>query len=86
MVEPFENWCFDETRKTGDTGLVKTTYGYHIMYYVSAQPQWEYHCREEILNEWTQKWLLDVASQYLMTVNYDDIVLSNVDLTATSAQ
>ena len=33
MVEPFENWCFDETRQEGDTGIVKTQYGYHIMYF-----------------------------------------------------
>ena len=34
MVEPFENWCFEEGRQTGDTGIVKTDHGYHIMYYV----------------------------------------------------
>jgi hypothetical protein len=34
MVESFENWCFDESRKAGDHGMVETTYGYHIMYYV----------------------------------------------------
>lgn len=34
MVEEFEDWVFDETRQTGDTGLVKTSYGYHVMYYV----------------------------------------------------
>ena len=33
MVAPFEDWCFDETRKAGDTGIVETTYGYHIMYF-----------------------------------------------------
>lgn len=35
MVAEFENWAFDEARVTGDVGIVKTTYGYHIMYYVS---------------------------------------------------
>lgn len=34
MVEPFETWCFDETRQAGDTGIVKTDYGYHVMYFV----------------------------------------------------
>ncbi|HOO26076.1 MAG TPA: peptidylprolyl isomerase, partial [Clostridiales bacterium] len=34
MVAPFENWCFDPTRKPGDTGIVETTYGYHVMYMV----------------------------------------------------
>ena len=35
MVEEFENWSFDEARKQGDTDIVKTTYGYHIMYFES---------------------------------------------------
>ena len=34
MVAEFEDWCFDN-RKVGDTGLVETTYGVHIMYYSS---------------------------------------------------
>ncbi len=34
-VENFEKWSFDEARKAGDTGIVETEYGYHIMYFVS---------------------------------------------------
>ena len=32
MVDGFENWCFDG-RKVGDTGVVETEYGYHVMFY-----------------------------------------------------
>ena len=34
MVEPFENWCFDEGRKEGEVGMVETEFGYHLIYYV----------------------------------------------------
>ncbi len=51
MVEPFEDWCFDETRAAGDYGLVKTTYGYHIMYYVSSTPIWETYAKSGWVNE-----------------------------------
>ena len=34
MVQEFEDWCFDPARKEGDTDIIKTTYGYHIMYFV----------------------------------------------------
>ena len=34
MVTAFNDWCFDESRKSGDTGVVETEYGYHVMYYV----------------------------------------------------
>ncbi|MBR5312836.1 MAG: peptidylprolyl isomerase [Clostridia bacterium] len=33
MVTEFNDWMFDSSRKTGDHGIVETTYGWHIMYY-----------------------------------------------------
>ncbi len=33
-VEAFENWSFDDARKAGDSGIIETEYGYHIMYFV----------------------------------------------------
>ncbi|MBQ7380951.1 MAG: peptidylprolyl isomerase, partial [Clostridia bacterium] len=34
MVKPFEDWTFDAARKVGDTGVVETEFGYHVMYFV----------------------------------------------------
>ena len=34
MVKAFEDWCFDEARTAGDTGIVQTEYGFHVMYFV----------------------------------------------------
>lgn len=51
MVEEFENWVFDPARKPGDTGLVRTDYGYHIMYYVgSGSPYWTIQVENAIRN------------------------------------
>ncbi len=33
-VEAFEEWSFDPARKAGDSGIIETEYGYHIMYLV----------------------------------------------------
>ena len=33
MVEEFENWLFDAARKEGDTGVVQTEFGFHVMLY-----------------------------------------------------
>lgn len=32
-VEAFEDWAYDENRQVGDTGIVETEYGYHVMYF-----------------------------------------------------
>jgi hypothetical protein len=34
MVETFNDWSFDPARKPGDTGIVRTVYGFHIMWFV----------------------------------------------------
>jgi len=34
MVQAFNDWCFDPSRQPGDTGIVDTQYGSHIMYFV----------------------------------------------------
>ena len=42
MVAEFDAWLFDSSRKEGDTGMVNTTYGTHIMYYAGeAGPAWK---------------------------------------------
>ena len=50
MVAPFEDWVYDESRQPGDTGIVMTTYGYHVMYFVSRadEPAWKADIRSSI--------------------------------------
>ncbi len=36
MVAEYDAWIFDEARKPGDTAIVETEYGYHVMYFVEA--------------------------------------------------
>ncbi|NBI66067.1 hypothetical protein D1646_04420 [Pseudoflavonifractor sp. 60] len=41
-VEPFRDWAIDPSRRPGDTELVKSEYGWHVMYYVSTDdPAWK---------------------------------------------
>jgi len=40
FVEPFLTWCLDEARQPGDTGIVETDHGFHIMFFVRGQPTW----------------------------------------------
>lgn len=49
-VTEFENWVYDEDRQPGDTGIIRTEYGYHIMYFVQkhAEPSWKETIREEL--------------------------------------
>lgn len=41
MVPDFEKWSTDDSRKYGDTGIVKSDYGYHIMFFINDCPEYE---------------------------------------------
>lgn len=58
MVDSFNDWCFDETRKEGDTGIVESTYGYHVMYYVgdSETNYRDYMITNAKLSEEMEEW------------------------------
>lgn len=49
MVAPFEEWSLDTSRKYGDTGIVKSDYGYHIMFFVSTDEGWKYAAKDAVL-------------------------------------
>ncbi len=71
MVPEFEAWSFD-TRAYGDTGIVKTSYGYHIMYFVSQSdtPRWPATAEELMLNEEYQRLAEEAKAKYPLTVDY----------------
>ena len=51
MVEPFEDWCFDPSRVDGDTGIVRTSYGYHVMFFDSfGEKMWELNAKNALIS------------------------------------
>ena len=52
MVPTFNDWCFDESRQYGDTGLVKTNYGYHIMFFVYGEEGWIRRSKRKKTTPW----------------------------------
>ena len=80
MVTEFNDWCFDESRQYGDYGLVKTTYGYHVMFFVGSEPQWISYAESDWMNEQSNKLLEDIVAKYPMEVTYENIALGVVEM------
>lgn len=66
MVSEFEDWCFDPARQSGDTGIVKTTYGYHIMYFVGTAPEtyWELQVTNALKSDDMATWSEEKVEGY----------------------
>ena len=68
MVTEFNDWCFDTARQSGDTGVVDTQYGSHVMYFsgVNAarwQTQVAANLRTEAYTAWEEDLVKDVPVQ-----------------------
>ena len=84
MVTAFNDWCFEEGRKVGDTGIVQTDYGYHVMYFSGDNETnyRDYMITNELLETQITEW--QEALNEAMTVTEKntkhidrDMVLSN---------
>ena len=80
MVQSFNDWCFDPAREYGDHGLIKSEYGYHIMFFVGGQEIWYRYAESDILTDAINKVVEDAIAAFPMKVKYRDIVLSYVNL------
>ena len=77
MVPAFNDWCFDAARQVGDTGIVKTNYGYHVMYFSGSQTTWQKYARNDYMVENATAAAKEIAAKLPMTVQYSDILLAN---------
>lgn len=84
MVTTFNDWCFDSARKSGDTGIVETNYGYHVMYFVgtAGQTYRDYQITNELINTDMETWFQGLLESYTITMGdtsymRKDIVLGN---------
>jgi len=80
MVPEFNDWCFDEKRQPGHNGIVKTTYGYHLMYFVGREPIWQNYTSQVILVEKARAMMDELAEKHPMEASYADMVLGHVNL------
>ena len=77
MVTEFNDWCFDANRQKGDHGIVKTPYGYHIMYFsgVAESRGWFDKASEDLIGSKVEAEIDALAEKYPVEYNYNNIKL-----------
>ena len=76
-VPAFEAWAADPTRQPGQTGIVKTEHGYHVMYCVSTEPLWVATCRQAILTQQISALVDTKVEENPMITHTDKVVLGD---------
>ena len=70
MVDEFNDWCFDKARKSGDTAIVETDYGYHVMYFVGeCEEYWTMQLTSAMKSAAYTAWETEKLEGYTLDVN-----------------
>ena len=83
FVQEFKDWYLDENRKAGDTGLVKSVYGYHIMYFSgteTVESDWKEQCSTAILQKWSEEYVNDLMKKWPVKLFDKEIAIGDVTL------
>ena len=80
FVTAFKDWYMDPVRQVGDYGLVKSEYGYHIMYYAGSELSWIFYTRQTMISETCNKAMEDARKAFPSEVDYSKISLGVVSL------
>ena len=71
MVAAFQNWCYEDGRQSGDTGIVQTSYGYHVMYFVGygSTEYWHYACENAMRSDAQSAWQTELTDSAAAEIN-----------------
>lgn len=69
LIEPLDSWCFDPARQPGDTEVLRSPWGVHLMYYAGPSQG------QKVTPEQMSQLLRQVRAESPMTVDYTAIVL-----------
>ena len=69
MVANFNDWCFAEGRKAGDTGIVESDYGCHIMFYAgdSETVYRDFMIKNTLVNADAEAWYTALVNAMVVT-------------------
>ena len=85
MVSSFNDWCFDASRQSGNTGIIESEYGYHVMYFVgkSSTTYRDYQIESELRSTDTQKWYDATVEAVPMTDGNTKYIRKNLIISAS---
>ena len=77
MVTAFNDWCFDPNRKPGDSGIIETNYGYHVMYYVGNDNEetWKSTVRSALASDALSAFDDEIVNGETYKINESDLMI-----------
>ena len=75
LTEILDEWCFDGSRQSGDTTILRTPYGIHILYFSGSCDEAFAAAQADVITEKDAITIRFSRNAFPMTVDYSAIVL-----------
>lgn len=85
LMEDLDTWCFDPTRQAGDTTVIRTDYGCHILYFAGSTDIWYAEAEDALRAKLEAEQIRAARETYPMEINYSAITLSQAEGNVSTA-
>lgn len=76
LIPELDNWVFDPQRQAGDTTVLRTEQGFHLLYYAGGDTRSVAQAQDALVCEKLRNFVQSCRDQYPIRVDYASIVLS----------
>lgn len=79
MTKVIDDWCFDPARQSGDTAILRSEYGVHILYFSGSRSIERETAEKEYVRRQQNVLIAEAKERYPMEVTYSAISLPEAD-------
>lgn len=79
LIPELDSWCFDPERQPGDTTIIRTEYGCHILYFTGSTDIWYAQAEQDLKSQMQNEILSGARENHPMDVDYSAIVLPEAE-------
>ena len=81
IPEELAAWCLAPERVEGETTVLETPMGFHVVYFISAEDSVRVQAEEALLRQKQADLLLSAREEHPISVSYGDIVIKEAEAT-----
>lgn len=84
LIPELDQWCFDESRVSGDTAVIRSDYGCHIVYFCSSRESHLADAEADLTASMYRELVQTAKEKYPMSVYYRTLLLGDAQPGSTT--
>ncbi len=79
LIQPLDEWAFDPARENGEVGIVRSDYGWHLLFYTGSVEIWYAEAEKDLIASRLMQALAEVKENYPIQIDYTAIELPEAE-------